>query len=211
VSETCRALHQLVQELPRFGFPYDGNLLPRNGIYVLFEVGESGHGADRIVRVGTHTGTNQLRSRLRQHFLLPNKDRSIFRKNVGRALLHRDQDPLLEHWELDLTTRASKVRYRDIIDKPRVWAAEERVSETIQTRFSFAVVQVAERAARLRLEGRMISTVSRCIECGASKAWLGNHSPKEKIRRSGLWQVNELYQAPLSDGELDELRAAVLH
>jgi hypothetical protein len=64
-----------------------------NGIYVLFERGEECHDGGRIVRVGTHTGDGQLRSRMLQHFVNENKDRSIFRKNIGRALLNRDRDP----------------------------------------------------------------------------------------------------------------------
>jgi len=32
-------------------------------------------------------------SRLLQHFVMENKDRSIFRKNIGRALLARAGDP----------------------------------------------------------------------------------------------------------------------
>ena len=45
---------------------------------------------DRIVRIGTHTGENQLRSRLMQHFVKENKNRSIFRKNIGRCFFeHR--------------------------------------------------------------------------------------------------------------------------
>jgi len=27
-----------------------------------------------------------------------NKDRSIFRKNIGRALLNKDNDPFIEQW-----------------------------------------------------------------------------------------------------------------
>jgi hypothetical protein len=74
---------------------------PLNGIYILFEKGETAHDTNRIVRVGTYPGDKQLRSR--QHFLVENKDRSIFRKNIGRALLRRGQDPFLPLWELDRT------------------------------------------------------------------------------------------------------------
>ncbi|MSP93707.1 MAG: hypothetical protein EXR00_00415 [Alphaproteobacteria bacterium] len=38
----------------------------------------------------------------------PNKDRSIFRKHVGRCLLAKSGDPLLAQWEIDLTTKASR-------------------------------------------------------------------------------------------------------
>ena len=95
----CEALHEWANSLPALRFPFDEHAIPLNGIYILFEQGEVAHGAKRIVRVGTHTGANQLRSRLRQHFLVENKDRSIFRKNIGRALLHRDHDPFLETWD----------------------------------------------------------------------------------------------------------------
>ena len=78
------------------------------GIKLLFEKGETAHGMDRIVRIGTHTGKNQLRSRLKQHFIKEDKDRSIFRKNIGRSLLNRDKDPFLEQWEIDLTSRKQK-------------------------------------------------------------------------------------------------------
>jgi len=78
--------------------------------------GELAHSVDRIVRIGTHTGENQLCSRLFQHFLTENKDRSIFRKNIGRALLNKDKDLFLEKWEIDLTTRDAKKLYSDSID-----------------------------------------------------------------------------------------------
>ena len=75
----------------------------------------------------------------------------------------------------------------------------------IQKSFSFAVVRVEGKAERLRLESRMISTVSGCCECHPSGAWLGLHSPKQKIRESGLWLVNELYKEPLSPSDLAAL------
>ena len=84
MSENCKNLHELFNNLPKLEFPFNEEHIPMNGIYVLFEKGEFAHNTNRIVRVGTHTGKNQLRSRLIQHFLNENKDRSIFRKNIGR-------------------------------------------------------------------------------------------------------------------------------
>lgn len=100
----------------KFSFPFDKHEIPANGIYILFEKGELAHSTNRIVRIGTHTGINQLRSRLNQHFIKENKDRSIFRKNIGRALLNKDKDPFLEKWEIDLTTRKAKEKYSELID-----------------------------------------------------------------------------------------------
>jgi len=111
---TCDSLHKWTNHLPSFNFPFDASQIPLNGIYVLFEKGETAHGANRIVRIGTHTGNNQLRSRLSQHFIVENKDRSIFRRNIGRALLNRDHDPFLAFWEVDLTSRPMKDKYVEI-------------------------------------------------------------------------------------------------
>ena len=96
MSKQCKTLHKLFNSMKRFSFPFDEEAIPKNGIYILFEKGERAHEADRIVRIGTHTGSNQLRSRLKQHFLNENKDRSIFRKNIGRAILNKNKDSFLE-------------------------------------------------------------------------------------------------------------------
>ena len=202
----CEALHEWANSLPILRFPFDDSAIPLNGIYVIFERGEVGHGSiNRIVRVGTHTGTNQLRSRLRQHFLVENKDRSIFRKNIGRALLNRDHDPFLPTWELDRTSRLARAQH--IIDFDRQNSVEVIVSKYIREHFTFAVVRVDERTQRLRLESKMISTISLCDACRPSAEWLGLFSPKDKIRASGLWLVNELYKEPLSVGDLEALRS----
>ncbi|WP_448384714.1 hypothetical protein [Desulfosoma sp.] len=58
--------------------PFDTHQIPENSIHSLFEDGESAHGVERIVRVGAHTGANQWPSRLKQHFVQENKDRSIY-------------------------------------------------------------------------------------------------------------------------------------
>jgi hypothetical protein len=201
----CETLHEWANSLPAFRFPFDDASISLNGIYVLFERGEIAHGAKRIVRVGTHTGTGQLRSRLRQHFLVENKDRSIFRKNIGRALLNRDHDPFLPTWELDRTSRLAREKH--IIDLDRQSAIEAIVSQYIQEHFTFVVFRVDEKIQRLGLESKMISTVSLCDECRPSTQWLGLSSPKDKIRKSGLWLVNELYKEPLSVRDLEVLRS----
>ena len=206
----CESLHEWARALPRFRFPFDAALIPKNGLYLLFQKGERGHGGERIVRVGTHTGVNQLRSRLKQHFITPNKDRSIFRKNIGRALLARDDDPYAPVWEIDCTSLASRALHGSKVDPARQAAIEKEVSRYIQDNFSFVTLRADGKEDRLRLESRIISTVSLCEDCGPSKGWLGNFSPKEKIRESGLWLVNELYREPLSGAELAYLKNAVL-
>lgn len=206
MSEICASLHRLFHKLERFSFPFAIDQIPRNGIYILFEAGEKAHGADRIVRVGTHTGNDQLRSRLQQHFVKENKDRSIFRKHIGRALLNRAGDPFLQQWNWDLTTRRAKDAYGSLLDRHKQELVERQVSVYIQASFSFVVFEVADKSERLSLEAKVISTISWCDECKPSIAWLGLHSPEEKIRQSGLWLVNELYKEPLSEQEFMALR-----
>jgi len=111
MSKNCSKIHMLFNSMKAFNFPFNEKDIPLNGIYVLFEKGELAHNTNRIVRIGTHTGNNQLRSRLQQHFINENKDRSIFRKNIGRALLTKDKDPFVKIWEFDLTTKKSKEDY----------------------------------------------------------------------------------------------------
>lgn len=205
-DDLCHSLHQLLNGISACGFQYQENQIPKNGIYVLFEDGELAHGTNRIVRIGTHTGNNQLRSRLKQHFLNENKDRSIFRKNIGRCLLNRDGDPFLEFWELDLTSHAAKTRHAAKIDFKKQKDIEKRVSDYIQGHLRFVAFEVRDKDKRLDLESKLISTVSRCETCGPSATWLGRHSPKLKIASSGLWQVNELGKTPLSVEELQDLR-----
>lgn len=206
---SCKELHELFRKMKRHRFPFEENEIPNNGICILFEKNEIGHGGDRIVRVGTHTGKDQLRSRLKQHFLNENKDRSIFRKNIGRALLNRDRDSFLDFWELDLTTRAAKNKFLHLIDMEKQKKVEEKVSDYIKENFSFVVFEVENSDDRLRIESRIISSVSRCKECGPSEKWFGLNSPKDKIRKSGLWLVNELYKEPLSKSEFLELERLI--
>ena len=206
VNKTCQNLHEWCNGLKTHFFPFNKEEIPKNGIYILFENGEFGHGTKRIVRIGTHTGNNQLRSRLNQHFTNENKDRSIFRKNIGRALLSKDKDPFLKQWDIDLTTKKAKEPHSNNINFIKQEETEKRVTKYIQNNFSFVVFQVDDKDERLELESKLISTVSLCNECHPSPQWLGLFSPKEKIRKSGLWLVNELWKDPLTEKDLLKLK-----
>lgn len=206
LSNSCHALHHDLNTLTSHYHPFNVNDMPSDGIYILFEKGECAHGTNRIVRVGTHTGTNQLRSRLKQHYIKENKDRSIFRKNIGRALLHKNHDPFLKEWNWDLTTKKAKEKYSHLVDFDYQQKIERQVTEYIQGNLSFVVFSVNDKESRLKLEARIISTVSNCSDCKPSSNWLGLYSPKPKIRGSGLWLENELYKTSLTNDELFQLR-----
>ncbi len=151
------------------------------------------------------------RPRLTQHFVNESKDRSIFRKNIGRCLLNRDNDPFLASWELDLTSRKARDAHAGTIDFAKQKAIERRVSEYIQNHFTFVVFEIPGKDMRIELESKLISTISLCPKCGPSKNWLGNHSPKSKIQESGLWQVNELHKTPLSESDIAKFQTLVIN
>jgi len=211
MSEICGSLHRIFAKMKRHTFPFEPENIHRNGIYILFEHGETSHSVDRIVRIGTHTGESQLRSRLQQHFLKENKDRSIFRKNIGRALLYRTKDPFLEQWDWDLTTRKAKESLSNMVDLNKQDNIEKEVSKYIRENFSFIVFKLENKEKRLSIESKIISTVSLCNDCSPSTKWLGLDSPKSKIRESGLWLVNELYKEPLSDKEYVDVKRYTTH
>jgi hypothetical protein len=193
----CGHIHILFNNAKRYYFPFEKDEIPQDGIYILFENGEYGHSVDRIVRIGTHTGKNQLYSRITQHFLNENKDRSIFRKNIGRAILNKNNDKYLKIWEYDLTTKENKLKYQKYVDREKQISIEKEISNYIQNNFSFTVFEIIDKNTRLDLESKIISTVSLCKDCKPSKSWLGNFSTKSKIQKSGLWLVNELWKLPL--------------
>ena len=209
VNEKCNKLHHWFNSMKKHNFPFNEKDIPLNGIYVLFEKGESAHGINRIVRIGTHTGKDQLRSRLKQHFINENKDRSIFRKNIGRTILNKNKDSFLEKWELDLTPKEAREKYSELIDFNKQKQVEKEVTKYIQDNFSFVVFQIDDKNKRLALESKIISTISLCNQCKPSKNWLGLFSPKQKICESGLWNVNELYKEALDDEDMEELKSII--
>jgi hypothetical protein len=122
MSNVCNWIHEQLDPLPLIKYPFNLNHLPTDGIYFFYEDGETwGHCGvkPRIVRVGTCRQGN-FQSRISEHFLLnpskmnytpdqsPPHDRSIFRKNIGRALLNKANDPYITIWNLDFTSSASR-------------------------------------------------------------------------------------------------------
>ena len=106
-SPMCYRLHKLFNVMPRFRWDTISTIDFDSGIYVVFETGETYCGMDRIVRVGTHRSDGRLRARLKDHFYDENKDGSIFRKNIGRAILNKNHSPYLEIWNTDTSKKDS--------------------------------------------------------------------------------------------------------
>jgi len=226
MSELCKWLHEQLEQLPLIRFPFRLELLPKNGIYFFYEAGEVwGHGGNklRIVRVGTHKNGN-FRNRIKEHYLLDEtwmnfdknrpkpSDRSIFRKNIGRALLNRGKDSYLQIWDIDFMTRRNKELWgskRDIEKEKRV---EEMITRIIRERFSFRFIILESQAERMGskgLESSLIGTLSHCKLCKPSANWIGNYSPLQKIRESGLWLVQHLKAEPINEKDKEIILNAI--
>ena len=203
MSRECGLLHELMARRYRFDAKFDPAAISSSGVYVMFQKRELGHGGDRIVRVGTHRRDGELPSRLVQHFKKKNKDRSIFRKHVGRALLTRKSDPFIVAWDIDLTTRAMRDAYGDTIDAVRKAEVEDEVSAFLADEATFVVFPVSVREVRLDIEKYILATINACRECGPSSEWLGNDHPNAKVRKSGLWNIQGLNGAPFDKDKIE--------
>jgi hypothetical protein len=201
MTDACQYLHDTLSCLPRLRRE-DLAQVPDNGIYVLFEKGEEGHGVERIVRIGTHTGQNNLALRIREHLYTPNKDRSIFRKHVGRCLLARLCDSFLAQWQIDLTSKASRAINGDKVNKARLKEVEDEVTRYMTENFSFSVLRFDTPPERLRYEERLLSTIFHCPDCAPSETWLGKSHPTSAVMRGcGLWNMQGLRGPVLSLAE----------
>ena len=201
ISDPKEALLELVKLAKRYKHLDSIKSVPMNGIYLLFEKGEQEEGIDRVVRVGTHTGTDLLPARLNQHYEIENKDRSIFRTNLGRALLNDRNDSYLNVWSRNNTTRkirAMNLPFR-IIEKEVL--LEKEVSNIIQNNFSFSIIEVQNKDYRLYLETALIASFA-YAKIKPSQNWLGHKSPVKKIRESGLWQVQGILRTPINAYDL---------
>ena len=175
------------------------------GIYLFFEDGERFYGGDRIVRVGTHKGSDNLMGRLREHYVTENHHRSIFRKHIGRAILNKRSDPYLEAWNIDFTTRANRASYGALRDTAREAEIEREVSDWLRQHTSFCLISEPDEQARKTLESGLIALLAQEPSCVPSAHWLGLWAPDSRMSESGLWNIQGLKGAPLTFGEVSGL------
>jgi hypothetical protein len=194
---------------------------PAKGVYFFREPGEfrsSQLDSPRVVRVGTHAVSANSKStlwgRLKTHLGTRagggNHRGSIFRLHVGAALIAKDGG-LVRTWGVGSsappTLRASETAQE-------VEAAyEQRVSEHIGAMTVLWVAVPDEPgpgSVRAFIERNAIALLSNGFSPydQASKGWLGHYSPRDEIRRSGLWNLNHVDQE-YDPGFLDYIEAAI--
>jgi hypothetical protein len=168
--------------------PFDAEKLPCNGIYFFCEDGENsgGHGSGcgsnsnsikpRVVRIGIHK-ENNFRSKISELFLLNESkmdftianpkpsDRIIFRKNIGRTLMNKENDYYRKIWDIDFTTKEDLFKMNLLRNIEKEKQIESDITKTLHERFPFRFIpfQGQERRriiGKEGLESRLIGTVA---------------------------------------------------
>lgn len=211
----CLWLHKQIERLPLIEYPFDLGKLSDDGIYFFYEKGEVwGHGGSkpRIVRVGAHRSGN-FKSRLNDHFVFNEnkmnfnamqpapKERSIFRKNIGRALLNKQKSDYLRIWEMDFTDRESRDKGNHLRNIEFEKKVESRISGLLRKTFSFRYIAVENEMGGKGLESRLIGTIAQCELCYPSRGWLGLHSPIDKICKGKMWLVQHLDSSGITSND----------
>lgn len=200
----CEFLHVLFNDMPRLTWQDINGLQFNNGIYVVFEKGEKFNGKDRIVRIGTHDSEGRLKNRLKDHFVRANKDGSVFRKNIGLALLNKYQNEFIHIWAQNWSDREIRTQNETPETVASLIDTERRVSTYLRENIQFVCFEVPERVDRLKIEAALISTLNLSADFHSSGQWLGLFSPKKEIVTSGLWNSQGLNGIPYS---LQEVKA----
>lgn len=157
-------IHNKLDTLPIFKFPFPNDIIPKNGIYFFYEKGEYwGHGGStkRIVHVGIHMN-GKLKEDILRHFMEEHPKMHLT-KNIYSALSNPKDN-------------TSKLKYKKFVNY-------------IQQKFSFRFIVFDKNVGNFRLEDMLASILSECLYCTPSRDWIGNNSPNTLIRKSGLWKV----------------------
>ena len=220
MSDVCCELHQLLDRLPMVHYPTNRYSMPNSGIYFFYEKGELwGHGKSklRIVRVGTHYKTN-FASKMNDHYVekikifknkAAPKDRSIFRKNLGRAIIINENIDYLNTWNVSFASKINQNIHSSIRNVSLEKRIEEQIGDMLKRNFSFRfIIHDDKKLERdyMGLESKLIGTLAQCKECTPSKHWLGNHSPIKSIRESGLWQSQYITHHTLTSLDIKRLK-----
>jgi hypothetical protein len=108
------------------------------------------------------------------------------------ALLFPDY---LKIWNIDFTPEHNRLTYSHLRNTDLEREIEEKMTDILRKNFTFRFIVVENETSRIGKEGlesRLIGTVAQCSLCKPSKDWLGASSSENKIRESGLWQVQHL-------------------
>lgn len=188
---------------------FDLSLVPRAGVYFIFEEGSTDStSASRLVRVGTHRLAAGSRSTLGQRLAQHRGSRdgsgnhrgSIFRLLVGQALMRRGDHPVLSSWGIapDMGNAAARLGRDRKELKEQERPLELQASKTIGA-MSVVVLGIDDPAGPESLRGLIergaiglfSSPEARALHPSPSN-WLGHYSSREAVRSSSLWNIRHV-------------------
>lgn len=204
--DTAEALHILSNSLPRFDWTMIDKIPYRNGIYIMFEKNEKFIGMDRIVHIGTNRSHDRFIMELQDHFIVEDADGSILRKNIGRALLNKSQNPYLKIWDIDMHVSSNRRKYGSMVDESLETEIENKISDYLRENMTFTCFPGEDGEERLRLKEGIIAALNNHQSFCPSSYWLGSSSPINEIRASGLWNKQGLNGMPLTKTELERIK-----
>lgn len=170
-----------------------------SGLYFFFESGQlvrcESQPFERVVRVGTHLYDGGMPDRIGNHFS-SNRHGSIFRKHLGNAIINSGSSSaaLIHKW----LTKGER-------PMPSV---EGKVSEALLNDFTYVCVPVSEADDRKRLEKGLIGLLAsfyREIQLGPWRGSLARTKKGAPRLQAGLWNVQHIKAAPLSNQDLQWL------
>ena len=175
---------------------------PNKGVYYFFEKDENRTlypDQGRIIRVGTHGVSKGSKSkfwhRLKAHLGTNsgggNHRSSIFRLHVGSSLKNKYNYKNYEYWGIGQNA-SKEIKSKEL-------ELEKQVSKYIKN-LSICWLNINDKSDRYS-DRAYIERNSIALLCNSkgtidfpSSKWLGNFSSKETIRRSGLWNLNYVYE-----------------
>ncbi|GGN98107.1 hypothetical protein [Haloarcula pellucida] len=194
---------------------------PDRGVYIFFAPDEYRESGDqlRVTRIGTHAvsegSSTSLWNRLRTHRGAKrgtyegggNHRGSVFRKRVGESFV--ECDGLYDEYpQWGSGSTANRELRLDELEM------ERRVSDYLRE-LPFLWLNVddepsadSQRAYIERNTIALLSNYQRDAVDARSDDWLGQYSRSEKIRESGLWNVNHVDEA-YDPAFLDDIAAAI--
>lgn len=196
----CAAIHELLKEQVRLPFPPPFIEIPLNGIYFIFEAEQQSHGGcDRIVRIGSHTGPNNLVRRLWEH-IIPH-GRSRFRWDLGIAVLREPNEWGFDTISKSLWDQTALTRRQHAISEGQIGGLDRfeiKLSDYIAKNFRFSVIGTTDTVEALELEKACISTVSQCDHCRSEAR------PRLRPKNGFLWNSQHTghKHKPISDRQL---------
>lgn len=202
---TYNKLTKLFNQAKRLKHPYKKSEISKNGIYIMFEKGETHSDLERVVRIGSHIGQNRLFERIDEHYIGDDHRNSIFRKHLGRCFLTiNKQADYIACWDLLIKTKRDKGKNIGKINWDLEQKYEDKVTDYIKCNFTFIIIpNLTDENKRTTLEKGLIATFAQENEKIISENWLGRFHPDNKICNSGLWNIQHLNGTPLSEEDIE--------